>query len=79
MKTTADKINMSDSKITKSKSGRVSLAFYQCSSCTDNELDLLLSFLGAYNSHGRKFDIDKFNKLEEQFKDLLEQADDILK
>jgi|TARA_R110002110_G_scaffold260421_1_gene476172 hypothetical protein len=78
METTADKINMSDSKITKSKSGRVSLAFYQCSECTDNELDLLLSLLGAYNSHGRKFNIDKFLELDEQFKNLLEKADDIL-
>ena len=67
------KFSMSDAKITHNKqTGRVSLSFY---SLTDNdELDLLLSLLGAYNSRGRKFDIDGFLEVEEQFNGLLEKC-----
>ena len=66
------KFSMSDTKITHNKkTGRVSLSFY---SHTDNdELYLLLSLLGAYNSHGRQFDIDGFHKAEEEFGELLEK------
>ena len=65
------KFQMTDAKITHNKqTGRVSLSFY---SQTDNdELDLLLSLLGAYNSHGRQFDIDGFHEVEEEFETLLE-------
>lgn len=42
------------------------------------EADLLLSLLGGYNKHGRKFDIEKFNKISEQFYKLIGQADEIL-
>ena len=67
------KFSMSDSKITHNKkTGRVSLSFY---SHTDNdELDLLLSLLGAYYTHGRKFDIEGFHKVEAEFERLLENA-----
>ncbi len=66
------KFSMSDAKITHNKqTGRVSLSFY---SHTDNdELDLLLSLLGAYNTRGRKFDIEGFHKAEEEFEELLEK------
>ena len=72
------KFYMTDSKINYSeKTGRVSLSFY--SNTNKRQLDLLLSLLGAYNSHGRQFDIDKFQALEEKFDDLLESAHNILK
>jgi|AOAMet1_04_M0_20_1038515.scaffolds.fasta_scaffold00541_19 hypothetical protein len=71
------KTSMTDSKIVKSKTGRVTLSFYQDSNCSDDELDLILSLLGAYNSHGRKFEINNFNKLQEKFNQIIEQADDI--
>ena len=72
------KFSMTDSKINyNEKTGRVSLSFY--SRADKKELDLLLSLLGAYNSHGRQFDIDKFQALEEKFNDLLESAHNILK
>jgi len=72
------KFSMTDSKINHNeKTGRVSLSFY---SRTDKEeLNLLLSLLGAYNTHGRQFDLDKFNELEQKFNDLLESAYNILK
>ena len=65
------KFSMSDAKITHNKqTGRVSLSFY---SLTDNdELDLLLSLLGAYNSRGRKFNLEGFLNARDHFEDLLE-------
>jgi len=72
------KFSMTDSKINHNeKTGRVSLSFY--SRADKEELNLLLSLLGAYNSHGRQFDLDKFNELEQKFDDLLESAHNILK
>ena len=72
------KFYMTDSKINYSeKTGRVSLSFY--SNTNKRQLDLLLSLLGAYNTHGRQFDLDKFQALEEKFNDLLESAHNILK
>ena len=72
------KFSMTDSKINHNeKTGRVSLSFY--SRADKEELNLLLSLLGAYNSHGRQFDLDKFNELEQKFNDLLESAYNILK
>ena len=72
-----EKTSMTDSKIVKTKTGRVSLSFYQ-GSCSDNELDLILSLLGAYNSHGRKFDLEKFKLIQRDFNYLIENADWIL-
>ena len=72
------KFYMTDSKINYSeKTGRVSLSFY--SNTNKRQLDLLLSLLGAYNSHGRQFDIDEFTSLKEKFENLLESAHNILK
>tara|TARA_R100001244_G_scaffold11474_1_gene13773 strand:- start:819 stop:1043 length:225 start_codon:yes stop_codon:yes gene_type:complete len=72
------KFQMTDSKITHNqKTGRVSLSFY--SNTDDEELNLLLALMGAYNSHGRQFDLDKFEALEERFNSIIEQAGDILK
>ena len=72
------KFYMTDSKINYSeKTGRVSLSFY--SNTNKRQLDLLLSLLGAYNSHGRQFDLDEFNSLKEKFENLLESAHNILK
>ena len=71
------KTHMTDSKIVKTQTGRVSLSFYQ-GACSDNELDLILSLLGAYNSQGRKFDLEKFNLLQRDFNNLIENADWIL-
>ena len=56
------KFSMTDSKINyNEKTGRVSLSFY--SHTNKRELDLLLSLLGAYNSHGRQFELDEFEGL----------------
>ena len=67
------KFSMSAAKIThNTEPGRVTLSFY--SHTDDDELDLLLSLLGAYNSHGRQFDIDGFHEVEEEFETLLENA-----
>ena len=44
-----------------------------------NEVDLLLSLLGGYNKHGRKFDLEQFKELEIKFNEIIEQASDILK
>jgi len=44
-----------------------------------NEADLLLSLLGGYNKHGRKFDLEQFKELEIKFNAIIEQASDILK
>ena len=72
------KFYMTDSKINyNEKTGRVSLSFY--SNTNKRQLDLLLSLLGAYNSHGRQFDLDEFNSLKEKFENLLESAHNILK
>ena len=72
------KFQMTDSKISHNlKTGRVSLSFY--SNTDEEELNLLLALLGAYNSHGRQFDLDKFEALEERFNSIIEQADNILK
>ena len=68
---------MTDSKIVKTKTGRVSLSFYQ-GTCSDNELDLILSLLGAYNSQGRQFDLEKFKLIQRDFNNLIENADWIL-
>ena len=70
------KTMMTDAKIVKTKTGRVTLSFYQ-GSCSDDELDLILSLLGAYNSHGRKFEYNNFEKLQEKFNQIIEQADGI--
>ena len=71
------KFYMTDSKINYSeKTGRVSLSFY--SNTNKRQLDLLLSLLGAYNSHGRQFDLDEFNSLKEKFEDILNEAHEIL-
>ena len=70
------KTYMNDAKIVKSKTGRVSLSFYQ-GSATDDELDLILSLLGAYNSRGRKFNYLDFNLLQIQFNEMIEKADGI--
>lgn len=71
------KFYMTDSKINYSeKTGRVSLSFY--SHTNKRELDLLLSLLGAYNSHGRQFDLDEFNALKQKFDDILNEAHEIL-
>ena len=71
------KFSMTDSKINyNEKTGRVSLSFY--SNTNKRQLDLLLSLLGAYNSHGRQFDLDEFNTLEQKFDDLLNEAHEIL-
>ena len=47
----------------------------------ENQLyaDLLLSLLGGYNAHGRQFDLKKFEELQSQFNDIIEQAGDILR
>ena len=65
------KFQMTDAKITHNKqTGRVSLSFY---SQTDNdELDLLLSLLGAYNSRGRRFNLEGFRNARDHFEELLE-------
>ena len=71
------KFYMTDSKINyNEKTGRVSLSFY--SNTNKRQLDLLLSLLGAYNSHGRQFDIDEFTSLKEKFENLLNEAHEIL-
>ena len=71
------KFYMTDSKINyNEKTGRVSLSFY--SHTNKRELDLLLSLLGAYNSHGREFELDEFNALEQKFEDILNEAHNIL-
>ena len=71
------KFYMTDSKINyNEKTGRVSLSFY--SHTNKRELDLLLSLLGAYNSHGRQFDLDEFNSLKEKFEGILNEAHEIL-
>lgn len=44
-----------------------------------NEVDLLLSLLGGYNKHGRKFDLEQFKELEKKFNEIIEQASYILK
>ena len=68
---------MTDSKINyNEKTGRVSLSFY--SNTNKRQLDLLLSLLGAYNSHGRQFDLDEFNTLKQKFDDLLNEAHEII-
>ena len=72
------KFSMTDSKINHNeKTGRVSLSFY--SQADKEELNLLLSLLGAYNSHGREFELDKFKALEKEFTGLIESAHNILK
>ena len=64
------KFSMTDSKINHNeKTGRVSLSFY--SRADKEELNLLLSLLGAYNSHGRQFDLDKFKELNQKFEDVI--------
>ena len=71
------KFSMTDSKINyNEKTGRVSLSFY--SHTNKRELDLLLSLLGAYNSHGREFEIEEFEALEQKFEDILNEAHNIL-
>tara|TARA_R110001606_G_C15248826_1_gene637133 strand:+ start:657 stop:950 length:294 start_codon:yes stop_codon:yes gene_type:complete len=71
------KFSMTDSKINHNeKTGRVSLSFY--SHTNKRELDFVLSLLGAYNSHGRQFDLDGFNSLEQKFNDLINEAHEIL-
>ena len=71
------KFSMTDSKINHNeKTGRVSLSFY--SNTNKRQLDLLLSLLGAYNSHGRQFDLDEFNSLKEKFEGILNKAHEIL-
>ena len=70
------KTMMTDSKIVKTKTGRVSLSFYQ-GDATDDELDLILSLLGAYNTCGRKFNIKDFTLLQIQFNEMIEKADGI--
>ena len=73
-----NRFSMTDSKINHNeKTGRVSLYFY--SQANKEELNLLLSLLGAYNSHGRQFDLDKFNALNQKFEDILDEAYNILK
>ena len=73
-----NRFSMTDSKINHNeKTGRVSLSFY--SQADKEELNLLLSLLGAYNSHGRQFDLDKFNALNQKFEDIIEEAYNILK
>ena len=73
-----NRFSMTDSKINHNeKTGRVSLSFY--SQANKEELNLLLSLLGAYNSHGRQFDLDKFNELNQKFEDILDEAYNILK
>ena len=73
-----NRFSMTDSKINHNeKTGRVSLSFY--SQADKEELNLLLSLLGAYNSHGRQFDLDKFNELNQKFEDILDEAYNILK
>ena len=73
-----NRFSMTDSKINHNeKTGRVSLSFY--SQANKEELNLLLSLLGAYNSHGRQFDLDKFNALNQKFEDILDEAYNILK
>ena len=73
-----NRFSMTDSKINHNeKTGRVSLSFY--SQADKEELNLLLSLLGAYNSHGRQFDLDKFNALNQKFEDILDEAYNILK
>jgi hypothetical protein len=72
------KFQMTDSKINHNeKTGRVSLSFY--SRADKEELNLLLSLLGAYNSHGRQFDLDKFKALNQKFEDVINEAYNILK
>jgi hypothetical protein len=73
-----NRFSMTDSKINHNeKTGRVSLSFY--SQADKEELNLLLSLLGAYNSHGRQFDLDKFNALNQKFEDIIDEAYNILK
>ena len=73
-----NRFSMTDSKINHNeKTGRVSLSFY--SQANKEELNLLLSLLGAYNSHGRQFYLDKFNELNQKFEDILDEAYNILK
>ena len=65
------------------KTGKIDLSLYTTYRTAGRtkvlEADLLLSLLGGYNKHGRKFDITKFVKLQEEFNNLISQADDILK
>jgi len=73
-----NRFSMTDSKINHNeKTGRVSLSFY--SQADKEELNLLLSLLGAYNSHGRQFDLDKVNALNQKFEDIIDEAYNILK
>ena len=65
------------------KTGKIDMSLYTTYRDTGRrstlQADLLLSLLGGYNKHGRKFDIEKFTKIRNDFYELISQADDILK
>ena len=64
------------------KTGKIDLSLYTTYRTAGRtkvlEADLLLSLLGGYNKHGRKFDIEKYIEIREQFYKLIGQADEIL-
>ena len=64
------------------KTGKIDLSLYTTHKTGGRrsvlEADLLLSLLGGYNKHGRKFDIEKYIEIREQFYKLIGQADEIL-
>jgi len=64
------------------KTGKIDLSLYttykSVSRTSILEADLLLSLLGGYNKHGRKFDIKKYVEIREQFYKLIGQANEIL-
>mgnify|MGYP003679066360 CR=1 FL=1 len=64
------------------KNGKIDLSLYTTHKGAGRqsvlEADLLLSLLGGYNKHGRKFDIVKYVQLREEFYKLISQADEIL-
>ena len=64
------------------KTGKIDLSLYTTHRIGSRravlEADLLLSLLGWYNKHGRKFDIEKYIPIREQFYKLIGQADEIL-
>ena len=64
------------------KTGKIDMSLYMTSTTKPRldilEADLLLSLLGGYNKHGRKFDLEKFKEIEIKFYELISQAENIL-
>ena len=62
--------------------GKIFMSLYTTYRCVDKnnilEAELLLSLLGGYNKHGRQFDLIKFKELQNEFKEIINQAEDIL-